>query len=438
MGEEKRSSSLSPRWRGGSAGEAGEGGCRRAMLAGLVLFLVLAGSPATAQDAPVHGRFEVQDAGDFFGGDSLAADFGAAQAHDVLANLRLTWEPTRGPWSLDIQSFLTVENGPLVRLARAEAGLLPAPPSTWFSLTGVLVDSGPTLATVALDRLSLGYATPQWVVRVGRQALTWGSGLVFRPMDLFDPFSPIATDTEYKPGVDMLYIQRLFADGSDLQLVVVPRPPLAGEAPSSDASSVALHYQKTLLGQRTTWLVARDHGDWVGGFGVNGPLKGATWNLEIVPTALQAEGVRVSGLANISDALAVMGRNATVFAEYFHNGFGVLGDVAYADLPPGLADRLARGQVFNIRQDYLAGGMTVELNPLVSIGPTVIVDLDDGSLFLLATGTFSLSDNLILIAGAQAPVGRAGSEFGGLPLTPGAPLLLAPPSRVYLQLRRYF
>ena len=122
------------------------------------------------------------------------------------------------------------------------------------------------------------------MVRVGRQALTWGSGLVFRPMDLFDPFSPSATDTEYKPGVDMLYVQRLFADGSDLQLIVAPRPQVKEGPLTADASSFALHYHLTLFGHQTTLLVARDHGDWVGGAGLNGALGGATWNVELVPT----------------------------------------------------------------------------------------------------------------------------------------------------------
>jgi hypothetical protein len=277
------------------------------------------------------------------------------------------------------------------------------------------------------------------VVRVGRQALTWGSGLVFRPMDLFDPFSPTATDTEYKPGVDMLYVQRLFHDGSDLQFIVAPRPEHFGGPVTVDASSAALHYHAALLGHQITLLAARDHGDWVTGLGVNGALGGATWNAEIVPTVLQAGGVRVSALANISDAVTLFRRNATVFGEYFHNGFGVVGEpFTLAQLPPELLDRLARGQVFDTRQDYLAGGMTLEVTPLLTVSPTLIVDLNDGSVLPLAAATYSLSDSLTLVGGFQAPIGRARTEFGGLPISPANPLLIAPPRQLYIQLRRYF
>ncbi|HUO13241.1 MAG TPA: hypothetical protein VMU37_10850 [Caulobacteraceae bacterium] len=419
--------------------------CRSSLLRffvalGFAALLTAFAGPGVAQtDNDLHGRLEIQDAGQFSGPDSIEAAFGEQTADDALANLRLTWQPTWGAWSLQAHYVVAVDDGPDVTLARAESGLIAIPPPTMFDLTDNFVDHGRVLASQTIDRLAVAYTTPDWVVRIGRQAITWGSGLVFRPMDLFDPFSPSATDTEYKPGVDMVYVQRLFADGSDLQLIAAPRPDHFGGAPTANASSFALHYADTLFGHPMTWLLARDHGDWVAGLGVNGALSGATWNVELVPTFERDGRTRVSGLANISDAVTLAGDNATVFAEYFHNGFGVAGGpFDLADLPADLTDRLARGQLFNLRQDYLAAGMTLEATPLLNLSPTLIADLDDGSLFLLFAGTYSLGDNLTLIGGVQAPVGRRGSEFGGLPLSAADPTLLAPPAEVYLQLRRYF
>ena len=133
-----------------------------------------------------------------------------------------------------------------VALARAEA-------SADTSAAGDLVQPDRHLrqprrrpGPASIDRLAVTYTTPDLVVRVGRQAITWGSGLVFRPMDLFDPFSPTATDTECKPGVDMLYVQRLFADGSDLQFILAPRPAREGGPVTADASSAALHVHTTV------------------------------------------------------------------------------------------------------------------------------------------------------------------------------------------------
>ncbi len=399
--------------------------------------LLLLATPALADNA-VHGRLELQDFGAFAGSDSLDTVLDAQDRNDIAGNLRLTWEPSWGAWSAAVHYVVSADYGDGARLTRAEQGLLPQPPATWFDLTDTFARHGNVDAIQTIDRLSVGYATPDFVLRVGRQALTWGGGLVFRPMDLFDPFSPTATDTEFKPGTDMVYAQWLFADGSDLQAIVVPRPRIEGAMPSMDANSFAVHYQTHLAGIQTAWLVARDHGDWTAAAEASGPLGGATWDLELVPVIVDRGATRVSALANVSDALTLFDRNATVFAEYFHNGFGVTGAATLATLPADLVDRLERGQLFNLRQDYLAGGMTLEWTPLVTLTPTVIVDLDDGSAYALASATWSLSDNLTLIAGAQAPLGPRGSEFGGFHLNTGTSPTIGAAPQIYLQLRRYF
>ncbi|MBU6296875.1 MAG: hypothetical protein KGJ79_05000 [Alphaproteobacteria bacterium] len=398
-----------------------------------------AAAPTHAVGLDLHGRLEVQDMAAFARADSLDAALGARRRNDMFGNLRVTWEPAWDRWSFALHYVVTIDNGDSVRFARAEAGLFPAPPSTWFNLTNRFFDHGQVSASQSIDRLSLGYTASDFVFRIGRQALTWGSGLVFRPMDLFDPFAPDAIDTEYKLGTDMIYTQFLFGDGSDLQIIAVPRPARKGAAPSSNASSLALHYHATLFGHQTTWLVARDRGDWTTGFGVNGALGEATWNLEFVPTFLARGPMRLSALSNVSDAVTLFDRDATIFVEYFYNGFGVGGGAFdLAALPRDLTDRLVRSQVFNTRRNYLAAGMSLQATPLFTVEPTIIGGLDDASVYAILSTTYSLSDNLNLVAGAQIPVGPSRTEFGGMPLMPGSNTVLAPPTQIYIQLRQYF
>src|SRR5436190_6089933 len=148
---------------------------------------------ATAQAADVHGRLELQDFAAFARSDSLDALLGARDRNDVAGNLRLTWEPQWDSWTFTLHYLLQADYGDSVRLARARAGLIPAPPSTLLDLTSLLYDHANLKSEQSIDRLSIGYAAEDLVVRIGRQALTWGGGLVFRPMDLFDPFAPNAT-----------------------------------------------------------------------------------------------------------------------------------------------------------------------------------------------------------------------------------------------------
>src|SRR5579859_2433283 len=288
--------------------------------AALALALLFASASSRADDTDVHGRFELQDAQVFARSDSIDAQLGEQHRNDLVGNARFIWEPSGDRWSFLLHYLVNVEDGGGVRVMRAEAALLPAPPPTWLDMNETFTDRPSLTGTQSIDRLALTYTTPDFVIRVGRQALTWGSGIVFHPMDLFDPFSPSATDTEYKPGTDMVYAQWLYSDGSDLQFILVPRSAVQGERPTSDESSAALHLQVPLFDHETTWLIARDHGDWVGAVGINGALGGATWNLEWVPTFVAHGATHVSYLANLSDATTLFERNATVFLEYFHNG----------------------------------------------------------------------------------------------------------------------
>jgi len=397
------------------------------------------GGPSQAgPDLAIHGRLELSDMLSFSPSNSLPASLGAKDYNDAGVNLRLAFKPTWGDWTVDIQYVATGQDGESVVLDRTQTLAGTAPPSTWLNLTGTSLDRGHVLVQDGFDRLSLTYSVSDVVVRIGRQALSWGSGLVFRPMDLFDPFSPTAIDTEFKPGTDMIYAQYLFPDGSDLQAIAVPRSEHPGESPTADASSFALHYRGRILGMETTMLLARDRGDWTAGLGVSGQVAGATWNVELVPTAVHSGAIVLSGIANASYAAEVGGHNARLFAEYFRNGFGVLGSAVLEDLPISLQDRLLRGQLFNVRRDYIAAGMTLEWSPLVTFNPTVIAGLDDASLDIISAVTWSLGDNLVLEAGAQSPLGRRGSEFGGLRLNSAGPITSAPPEQFYLQLRKYF
>ena len=409
----------------------------RLVSAALLLLLAV---PARAE--PVHGRLQLQDIYAWEGPQSVAAALDARNRNDVLGDLRLSWTPRRDNWHFDFAWRVGFDAGDTPRFAMREAalGILPAPPPpTWWNLTSTFVDQPRFTAAQRIDRLSVGYTGTNLVVRAGRQALTWGAGLVFRPMDLFDPFAPDATDTEYKPGTDMLYGQYLFEGGSDLQLVVVPRPMRRGGGLTANASSFALHFHTTLGNLQTTWLIARDHGDMVAGIGINGSLGGATWNAEIIPTFVNGGGTYTSALLNISDAGTLWDRDVTYFAEYFRNGFGVEhGRYALTTLPPPLIGRLLRGQLFDTARDYLAAGAQFQWTPLLQISPTLIANLDDASLYGIAQATYSLTENLNLLVGVQVPIGPANSEFGGIALAPNTPPYLEPPARLYVQLRQYF
>ena len=288
-----------------------------------------------------------------------------------------------------------------------------------------------------IDRGWVGYSTPSTVIKIGRQALTWGHGLVFRPMDLFNPFAPDATDTSYKPGTDMLYGQYLFSGGSDVQFLAVPRKDADGKFDSNESSYAVKGFWRT-GGVETDIFAARDHGEDVLAGGASGPVGGALWKADVVLTFEGDGGTALSGVGSFQNSWNWRNRPVTGFVEYYHNGFGVSDRRPGAELPTDLTERIARGQVFTTGRDYLAVGATVAWTPLLQVAPTIIVDLNDRSTLAIASVDYNLSDKMSLVAGAQVPVGPRRTEFGGREVSAGTDEYSRPPARLFVRLERYF
>ena len=160
----------------------------------------------------------------------------------------------------------------------------------WFDLTWSIADGDKGALLHRFDRASIGYTHESISWRFGRQAISWGNGLLYNPMDIFNPFDPAAVDKEYKSGDDMLYGQYLFADGSDLQAVgVVRRDPLSGDVDAGQ-SSLAFKYHG-FVGMNEFDLLAAEHYDeTVLGLGGSLALGGAVWRGDLTWTDANAQG----------------------------------------------------------------------------------------------------------------------------------------------------
>jgi hypothetical protein len=410
-------------------------------LAAAAFVLLLA---APAHGTGLGGRIKLDAIGYRAAGNSLDAALGHQTSGELATQLRLNFTRDRGPWTLDAAWQIDARHGSAVARDSDIAASYPSAvfngaDDSYLDLDDTLVDRSATRASQRLDRLSLAYARGAFVTRIGRQALTWGSGAVFHPMDLVNPFQPVATDTAYKRGTDMAYGQWLMEDGSDVQLAVVPHRRDNAAGPDSGKATFAAF--ANITGQLVQWslLLASDRSDSVLGVGASGALGGAVWNAEVIPTWTVSAGTRTSALANLSYATTLLERNTTLFVELYHNGFGEAGsDYTATDLGPDLRSRLARGQLFVTGRDYLSLGATWEWNPLLQLMPTLIYNVHDHSALLDLQLNRSLANDAALKAGVRLPVGARGSEFSGLQTAPMSGLYLAEPAQVFIRLEYYF
>ncbi len=126
--------------------------------------------------------------------------------------------------------------------------------------------------------------------------------------------------------------------------------------------------------------------------------------------------------------------------EYYFNGFGQRNgryDPLSIAANPQLALRLERGELFAVGRHYFAANVLVEMSPLWSVTPTVLLNIEDPSALLQLITSYSLGDNLSFLASLNLPVGPNGSEFGGVDAgVPGR--YIARSAGVFAQLAWYF
>jgi hypothetical protein len=345
------------------------------------LLLLLSFTVASADDSAYDfgGHTKLRLVGQSFPDDSLYHDLVGSTSLDAAGELRLNFSTKRDQWSVFADYQLLALHSEFLPLG------LPSDERRLFDLTRVSNESDDNAVAHRLDRFWVGYTGDKTVVRFGRQALSWGNGLFFSPMDLVNPFDPTTIDTEYKTGDDMLYLQYLRDSGDDWQAAVVARrDPLSGDV-DSDQSTIALKYHGFAGEHEYDVLFAESYGDTIIAFGGARGVGGAIWRGDIVITDSSADTV-VEVVTNLNYSWVWRDKNVSGGLEYYYDG---------------------------IDSSYVAASLMVEMSPLWMVTPTLISTASDQSALLQLVTQYSLSDNMTFLGSVNIPLGANGTEFGG-------------------------
>jgi hypothetical protein len=357
------------------------------------------------------GHTKFRAVGQTYPENSVFRDVVGSDSLDVAAILRLNLILKSGNWTFDSAYQLLGLQGEGLKLSRPLND-----DRRLFNLTDVISESSDSQILQRLDRLWLGYTSEKAVVRVGRQALSWGNGLAFAPMDLVNPFDPASIDTEYKTGDDMVYAQYLQDNGNDVQAAYVARRNLRTGNADSDEATAAVKYHGFAGESDYNFLVARSYGDPVVGLGASRGIGGAVWSADLVGTDTERD-TYVQFVTNLMYSWNWADKNMSGAIEYYFNGFGQK-DGQYDPLSlasnPDLLVRLSRGELFTMGRHYISGNVMIEMTPLWTVTPTVFVNIADPSALLQIVTSYSLSDNMTFLGSINLPIGPDGSEFGGI------------------------
>ena len=377
--------------------------------------------------------------------NSVLNELSGSSLQDHNLEFRLKISNRKGPWDFSAHAQLIAAHSDSLSVFRGLPGFIY--PGTdvisdkrrWFNLTHELSNKNKNAALVRLDRVSMAYSSDKAVIRFGRQAISWGNGLLFTPMDILNPFDPAAVDKEYKTGDDMLYGQYLFDSGNDLQAVtVVRRNPINGEV-EQDQSSLALKYHGFWADREYDLLAAQHYGETVLAAGLSTDLGGAIVRGDLVWNSTH-EGSVFSAVTGLDYSWVGGGRNWMGTVEYFYNGFGQA-DSNYSTTAlaanPELLKRLARGELFNIGRHYLGASVTLEATPLLNLTPNIFINITDPSAFAQLVTSYNWKQDIQLLAALSFPIGPAGSEYGGIEAEQAGSYVSTGPA-LFMQLAWYF
>ncbi len=335
--------------------------------------------------------------------------------------LKLDYEPHE-QWSMRVHFELRSLWGETERIRNRMAELPVALPFAsakarprFLDLESAWIEEDSFRLEHGLDRLQLRYQsdTVEWTL--GRQAVSWGSGLIWTPTDLFVGFSPTEIDRDEKTGVDVVRFIWSPTPDASIDLIAEPLGDKAYEL-ETDASSLAARgtthigeYDVALLGG----VIA---GDTVVGGDFTGYLRDAGFRGEWIYTWVDEADQRdyLRGLLSVDYGFA-RPWNPYLALEYFYNGLGAgHADDYLTRLAESSVQRaFQRGTAFNFGQHYLGSTLRVAPSALLALSATTLLNLMDGSAVEFVGAVWSVTDNVDLLIGATVGIGGLGTEFGG-------------------------
>ena len=310
---------------------------------------------------------------------------------------------------------LEIHNRAQVQVSSSESGFgssvagfgVSAAPGHLVDLESVWIQQERLRAWHDVDRLALTFYTPATDVTVGRQAITWGTSLIFPVADLWSQFSPFELDTEEKPGVDAIRMLAYPLPGLELDAVVADR---GGQ---DDVSA----------GVRATWsLSSADL------YGAAGRLweeamvvGGVAWLLESWKLRAEAVLPRDLDLHRWLDPRATigvdrLGYRLTLSGEYHFNGLGANGPNGYLSLLG--SESFNRGESYFLGRHYLGGlaSWATDEEQRIRLLGSVLVNLSDGSVALLPALTWDVGASTSLALGGLVGIGDRPVFQGELPV----------------------
>jgi hypothetical protein len=268
-----------------------------------------------------------------------------------------------------------------------------------------------------IDRAAVQLRGARGTLTMGRQAVGWGRGVVFGAVDLFNPFSPLEVDREWRRGIDAVRVETRLGRGISAEALWV-----GAEHPEGMAGVARLRIGRGEVDGELCggWRA----GDWWGGAVVSAAAGDAEVHAEAAAFSarapLAAGGVfgdpslAVKAVVGASNRFAIW-KGVTVLAEYTYTSFGAhaASELLALAQQPDFQLRLVRGDTQLPGRQAVVATATSELSEVVTATLTALLAPDDLSGVVAPQVRLDLGDKLTVLASLYLPFGAppAGGEL---------------------------
>jgi len=292
-----------------------------------------------------------------------------------------------------------------------------------------------------IDRLYASFRSRFVQVEVGRMALSWGTGRMWNPTDMWAPFSPTEIDKEEKRGVDLVHATFKIPKVGNLEGVFMPLDANHNYEFDQDDRAAGGRF-KFHIGEYDISMMGGVFGpDTVTGLDFTGYLWNAGFRGEATYTFVNPDDHEpdyIRGVLSLDYGFAVFG-NPYLLLEGFFNGLGESDPDNYMErlTDKSVQRMMAMGRAFNFGRDYITLMGTFQPHPLVTLSISPIMNIDDQSAFVSFSVKYAVTDYAEFISGVYSYIGRENTEFGGLEIDEHD-MTMKNPDMVYLYLKAYF
>ncbi|HCH61781.1 MAG TPA: hypothetical protein DFR83_03175 [Deltaproteobacteria bacterium] len=345
---------------------------------------------------------EVQDGSAFAQPFPLEKDAVQASASSSgLLTSRLTFEVYGDQWSFELHPQLTIQPaaaGTGLTLAQTGTGIPEAVDLSWEA-----VDDDELLVQLRADRLAFKFEQGPVGATVGRQAITFGRGFFFTPLDLVNPFFPTSVDQEYKPGVDAARVDAYYGTGGQATVASAYR----GDW-DLDGMVHAVYAQQTLGLWDIGLFGGLVQGDTVGGISLAGSIGPVSLHTDTSVTEPRQDDEDLF-VRSVVGAQGSVTPTTQLIGEVYVQTNGATDPSDYLDQYD--SPRYRRSELWLAGRTYSAVSITQEVRPTLSGMLVLIANLEDPSALAGPSLIWSVSDNVTGNLGAYIGLGERPPDY---------------------------